>query len=187
MHLSHPGCCRPAGSGRRSWCDRIAVLPVGCFCAIASCTRLTLRRKRVGRIARQHRDVIALGGIESDLAGQDIRGNRHCHGSAVQFGSGRQAPLPRSHTAGTCCPMVGLPGRVSSMVWPASQESGPVQPWATKSMLLVWKFTPKTGMVPPAAHWSGAARRGRAAVGCAVRIHPESLVFFDDPAIVGKW
>ena len=78
------------------------------------------------------------------------------HGSAVQFGSGRQAPLPRSHTAGICCPAVALQtvafvpvqaGRVSSIVWPPSQDSGPVQPWATKSMLLVWKFTPKVGMV----------------------------------------
>src|SRR5581483_3036934 len=56
--------------------------------------------------------------------------------------SGRQAPLPRSHTAGTCCPVAG-----SNMVWPLSHERGPVQPWATKSMLLVWNCTPEVGMV----------------------------------------
>jgi hypothetical protein len=33
------------------------------------------------------------------------------------------------------------------MVWPPSQESAPVQPWATKSMVLVWNCTPEVGMV----------------------------------------
>ena len=36
------------------------------------------------------------------------------------------------------------------------------------------------------SHDAGAARGGNAAVGCAVRVDPESLVFFNDPAIVGK-
>src|ERR1700739_3459779 len=71
--------------------------------------------------------------------------------------SGRQAPAPRSHTAGMWVPKVGDDGLVSNIVWPPSQESGPVQPWATKSMLLVWKFTPKLGMVacPPVATTAG--------------------------------
>src|ERR1700745_4012490 len=75
--------------------------------------------------------------------------------------SGRQAPLPMSHTAGMCLPAGGLEtagtpgevqaGRLSNIVWPPSQESDPVQPWATKSMVLVWNCTPKVGMVPPVA------------------------------------
>src|SRR5579864_4010002 len=71
-----------------------------------------------------------------------------------------------SHTAVMCAPAVvlqpaGTPGvgggpgdggvvqagRVSNIVWPPSQESAPVQPWATKSIVLVWNCTPKVGMV----------------------------------------
>ena len=41
------------------------------------------------------------------------------------------------------------------MVWPPSQESGPVQPWAMYSMWLAWKFVPNVGTVPPAATTAG--------------------------------
>ncbi len=36
---------------------------------------------------------------------------------------------------------------MSSIVWPPSHDIGPVQPWATKSIVLVWNCTPDVGMV----------------------------------------
>ena len=42
------------------------------------------------------------------------------------------------------------------------------------------------GALSRGAHNAGATRRSNAAVSCAVWVNPESLVFFNDPAIIGK-
>src|SRR3974377_1834496 len=42
------------------------------------------------------------------------------------------------------------------------------------------------GALSRGAHNSGATRRSNAAVGGAVRVNPEGLVFFNDPAVISK-
>src|SRR4029077_6707 len=66
-------------------------------------------------------------------------------GSPPVVGSGgTQTPFPTVQATGT-----------PSRVCPASHDSGPVQPCATYSMWLVWKFTPKVGGTPLVADQVG--------------------------------
>ncbi len=152
----------------------------GCFCAIAN-RRGHVTRKRVGRIARQHRNVVALGGIESDLAGINW-----CKAISRRIGpAGAAAKV--AYRLDVLSPKVVDAGLVSSMVWPPSQESGPGAALGDVIHAAGMEIHPKDGDGATGGHSRGAARRRNAAAGGTVRINPEGLVFFDDPSVVGKW
>ena len=125
---------------------------------------LALRRlERIGRIARQDRDVVALGRIQMDLAGI-------APASAVSPVV-LQTPLPTSHTAHV------VPGDGSS--GPIRRKSVPCSPCHHRHVAGV-EIGPKG--------WNESCGRRRAAGGsgfvCAVGVDIEGAVFLNDPAIV---
>ena len=162
-----------------------------CFCAIGWALRLAhVRRKRVACITRQHRDVVAFAGIESDLAGvnrgKSISGRIGPAGAVTKVAHCRNVlSAGRAATRGNIGARAGWPGIQHGLTAFARERSGAALGNEIHFADMEIHAIGRDG-ASCAAHDGGAAGRSNAAVGSAVRVDRESLVFFDDPAIVAK-
>src|SRR6267378_4711627 len=175
--------CRWVGRGLRKYRDsRLSEGDRSAAHAVAAVSRReTVRRapvsraKRVGRVARQDRDVVALVRVQSNLLGI-YGGKSTCGGAGIE---------PANAIAHIADRWVVNPGnRIDNGLAPFARN----RPCAALRHVLHVagvEIDPKGWRDAPSRSRTRAARRKRYGVRrCAVGVDVESLVFLNDPAIV---